>query len=438
MEWYWALILLMGPLLVFMLFGLPVVFAFFLVNIVGAIIFLGGDPGLAQMVRNSIGAVAQISMVPIPLFIFMGEILYHTGMAAMAIDAVDRIIARLPGRLSLVAVVGGTIFSSLSGSTLANTAMLGSTLMPEMRKRGYDPTIAMGPIVATGGIAMLIPPSALSVLLGSLAKISIADLLIGGIVPGLMMAALFFTYIIMRCVMNPRLAPTYDPGRMTFRERYVPFLINVVPLMGIFVVVVGSILAGWATPTDSAALGAVASLVAALGYRKLSWENFKKSVVETAKVTSMILFIIAGSLTFSQILAFSGATQGFGDMIGAAGLTPFQLVLGVIVVLLFLGCFMDQVSMMMITLPLFMPLALAANINTVWLGILMLISLEMGLATPPFGLLLFVMKGVAPPDITMRQVIVSALPFIVLELIVLVALLLWPAVALWLPGLASS
>jgi tripartite ATP-independent transporter DctM subunit len=437
MEWYLALILLMGPLLVFMLLGLPVVFAFFLVNIVGAIIFLGGDAGLAQMTRNSIVAVAQISMVPIPLFIFMGEILYHTGMAAMAIDAVDRIIARLPGRLSLVAVVGGTIFSSLSGSTLANTAMLGSTLMPEMRKRGYDPTIAMGPIIATGGIAMLIPPSALAVLLGSLAKISIADLLIGGIVPGLMMAVLFFGYIIMRCVMNPRLAPTYDPGRMTLRERYLPFLKNVVPLMGIFVVVVGSILAGWATPTDSAALGAVASLVAALGYRKLSWENFKKSVVETAKVTSMILFIIAGSLTFSQILAFSGATQGFGDMIGAAGLTPFELVLGVIVVLLFLGCFMDQVSMMMNTLPLFMPLALAANINTVWLGILMLISLELGLATPPFGLLLFVMKGVAPPDITMRQVMVSALPFIILELTVLVVLLLWPAVSLWLPGLAS-
>jgi tripartite ATP-independent transporter DctM subunit len=437
MEWYTALILLMGPLLVFMLLGLPVVFAFFLVNIVGAIIFLGGDAGLAQMTRNSIVAVAQISMVPIPLFIFMGEILYHTGMAAMAIDAVDRIIARLPGRLSLVAVVGGTIFSSLSGSTLANTAMLGSTLMPEMRKRGYDPTIAMGPIIATGGIAMLIPPSALAVLLGSLAKISIADLLIGGIVPGLMMAVLFFSYIIMRCVMNPRLAPTYDPGLMTFRERYLPFLKNVVPLMGIFVVVVGSILAGWATPTDSAALGAVASLVAALGYRKLKWESFKKSVVETAKVTSMILFIIAGSLTFSQILAFSGATQGFGDMIGAAGLTPFELVLGVIVVLLFLGCFMDQVSMMMITLPLFMPLALTANINTVWLGILMLISLELGLATPPFGLLLFVMKGVAPPDITMRQVMVSALPFIILELTVLTVLLLWPTVALWLPSLAS-
>ncbi|MGE5146110.1 MAG: TRAP transporter large permease [Candidatus Eiseniibacteriota bacterium] len=437
MAWYEALILLMGPLLVFMLLGLPVVFAFFLVNIVGAAIFLGGDAGLAQMTRNSIDAVAQISMVPIPLFIFMGEILYHTGMAAMAIDAVDRIIARLPGRLSLVAVVGGTIFSSLSGSTLANTAMLGSTLMPEMRKRGYDPTIAMGPIIATGGIAMLIPPSALAVLLGSLAKISIADLLIGGIVPGILMAALFFTYIIMRCVMNPRLAPVYDPGRLSFRERYLPFLTNVVPLLGIFVVVVGSILAGWATPTDSAALGAVASLIAALGYRKLSWENFKKSVVETAKVTSMILFIIAGSLTFSQILAFSGATSGFGDMIAAAGLSPFQLVLGMIAVLLFLGCFMDQVSMMMITLPLFMPLALAAQVNTVWLGILMLISLEMGLATPPFGLLLFVMKGVAPTDISMRQVMVSAVPFVALELFVLVALLLWPAVALWLPSLAS-
>jgi tripartite ATP-independent transporter DctM subunit len=415
---------------------LPVVFAFFLVNIIGAILFLGGDAGLLQMVRNSISAVAQIAMVPIPLFIWMGEILYHTGMAAMAIDAVDRIIARLPGRLSLVAVVGGTIFSSLSGSTLANTAMLGSTLLPEMRRRGYDPVIAMGPIIATGGIAMLIPPSALSVLLGSLAKISISDLLIGGITPGVMMAAFFFTYIIVRCKLNPRLAPPYDTGHMTFRERYLPFLTNVVPLMGIFVVVIGSILAGLATPTDSAALGAVASLIAAIGYQKLTWSNFKKSVVETAKVTSMILFIIAGSLTFSQILAFSGATQGIGDVIAAAQLKPLALVVGMILVLLFLGCFMDQVSMMMITLPLFMPLALLANINTVWLGILMLISLEMSLATPPFGLLLFVMKGVAPPDITMRQVMISAFPFMILELAVMVILIIWPDMALWLPQLA--
>jgi tripartite ATP-independent transporter DctM subunit len=428
----------MAPLLILMMLGLPVVFAFFLVNIFGALIFMGGEPGLMQMVRNSIDAVAQISMVPIPLFVLMGEILYHTGMAAMAIDAVDRIISRLPGRLSLVAVVGGTIFSSLSGSTLANTAMLGSTLMPEMRRRGYDPTIAMGPIIATGGIAMLIPPSALAVLLGSLAKISIADLLIGGIMPGLMMALLFFAYIVIRCMLNPKLAPTYDPGRMTSRERYLPFLTNVLPLMGIFVVVVGSILGGFATPTDSAALGAVASLIAALAYRKLTWASFKQSVIETAKVTSMILFIIAGSLTFSQILAFSGATQGFGDMIAAAHLQPFGLVVGMILVLLFLGCFMDQVSMMMITLPLFMPLALSAQINTVWLGILMLISLEMGLATPPFGLLLFVMKGVAPKDITMRQVMVSALPFVLLELTVLVVLLLWPELALWLPGLAAK
>ena len=438
MAWYSALLLLMVPLLLLMMLGLPVVFAFFTVNIVGAIIFLGGDAGLMQMMRNSIDAVAQISMVPIPLFILMGEILYHTGMAAMAIDAVDRVIARLPGRLSLVAVIGGTIFSSLSGSTLANTAMLGSTLLPEMRRRGYHPTIAMGPIIATGGIAMLIPPSALAVLLGSLAKISIADLLIGGIMPGLMMATLFFGYVIVRCVIDKTLAPAYDVGHMTFRERYLPFLTNVVPLMGIFVVVVGSILAGWATPTNSAALGAVAALIAALAYRKLNWDNFKKSVIETTKVTSMILFIIAGSLTFSQILAFSGATQGFGDMIAAAHLRPFDLVIGMILVLLFLGCFMDQVSMMMITLPLFMPLALLAHINTVWLGILMLISLEMGLATPPFGLLLFVMKGVAPPDITMRQVMGSVLPFILLELTVLVILLFWPELALWLPGLAAK
>ena len=429
---------MLGLLTCFMLVGMPVVFAFFSVNIVGAYIFLGGDAGLVQVVRNAIGGIAQISMVPIPLFIFMGEILYQTGLAAKAIDAVDRLISKLPGRLSLVAVCGGTVFASLSGSTMANTAMLGSTLMPEMMRRGYHPTIAMGPIMATGGIAMLIPPSALAVLLGSLAKISIADLLIGGIVPGVMMAAFFFAYIIIRCSLNPSLAPVYDSGPMTWKQRYMPFLVNVVPLAGIFVAVVGSILAGLATPTDSAALGAVASLLTAVGFRALTWANFKKSVVETAKVTAMILFIIAGSLTFSQLLAFSGAVGGFSQFISGYQLSPLELVIGMMLILLFLGCFMDQVSMMMITLPLFIPLAQGAGIDLIWLGILMLIALEIGFTTPPFGLLLYVMKGVAPKHITMRQIMISVLPFIGLMLLVLTILIIWPDVALWLPSLARD
>jgi len=222
MEWYTSLALLLGSLVALMLLGLPVVVAFFAVSLVGAHVFLGGTPGLRQLVHNAISAVTQYSLSPIPLFLMMGEVMFHTGLAGPAIDAVDRLIARIPGRLSLVAVTGGTIFSGISGSTIANTAMLGSTLMPEMRRRGYEPKIAMGPILGTGGIAMLIPPSALAVLLASLGQIPVAQLLIAGIVPGLLMAALFFAYVLIRCTLDPRLAPAYDAAALGWRERLVP------------------------------------------------------------------------------------------------------------------------------------------------------------------------------------------------------------------------
>jgi len=253
MSWYWALIGMLAAFMVLLAAGLPVVFAFFAVNIGGALLFMGGEAGLQQLVRNAYDAVTNISLSPIPLFILMGEIMYQTGLAGRAIDAVDKLIARVPGRLSLVAIVSGTIFSTLSGSTIANTAMLGSTLVPEMARRGYHPHMAMGPILGTGGIAMLIPPSALGVLLASLGGIPVADLLIATILPGAVMAALFFGYVILRCMMNPALAPPYDVGRLTPWQRIGPFLFRVVPLLLIFVVVVGSMFGGIASPNEASA-----------------------------------------------------------------------------------------------------------------------------------------------------------------------------------------
>lgn len=433
MEWYMALLLLLGSLVALLLLGLPVVFAFFTVNMIGAFYFLGGEPGLSQVVRNAVDAVTTFSLAPIPLFLLMGEIMFRTGIAQNAIDAMDRLIARVPGRLSLVAIVGGTVFSTLSGSTLANTAILGSTLMPEMRKRGYHPSIAMGPILGTGGIAMLIPPSALAVILASLGQISVADLLVAGILPGLTMAGLFFVYVVVRCSLNPALAPAYEIAHMSARERFMPFLVYVVPLFGIFVVVVGSILAGIASPTESAALGSVSSLLAAAAYRALTWSNFMHALRETAKISVMILFIICASITFSQILAFSGATNGLLALITALNPDPLVLVIFMLCVLLFLGAFMDQLSMMMITLPFFIPLLNAAGVDVVWFGVLMLIMLEIGFTTPPFGLLLFVMKGVAPPETTMQQIFAAALPFIALMLLTVVLIMIFPPIATWLP-----
>ncbi|MEJ2625521.1 MAG: TRAP transporter large permease [Pseudolabrys sp.] len=390
MEWYYTLTLLIGGLVAFMLIGLPVVFAFFAINLIGAWFVMGGDNGVLQLMRNSVQSVQSFALLPIPLFIFMGEIMFYTGIAARAIDAVDRLIARVPGRLSLVAIVGGTIFSSLSGSTIANTAMLSSTLLPEMYKRGYKPSISIGPIVATGGLAMLIPPSALAVLLGSIALIPISDLLVASIIPALILATMFFAYVTIRCWINPAIAPP---------------------------------------------LGAAASMVAAVFYRKLTWESFRVSVTQTLRFTVMTLFIICGSTTFSQILSFSEATASLSTLITQSGLPPMVIIVSMLAVLMFLGCFMDQVSMMMITAPIFMPMVQQLGYQIVWFGVLMLMTLEISLATPPFGLLLFVAKGAVPQGTTMRQIIVSVTPFIGMALIVVAIILAFPAVTLVLPSL---
>ena len=436
MAWYEVLALLLGMLLVFMAIGMPVVFAFFASNLVGAWIFMGGQIGVAQLVRNAADSVQSFALLPIPLFIFMGEIMFHTGVAGRAIDAVDKLIARVPGRLALVAITGGTIFSSLSGSTIANTAMLSSTLLPEMYKRGYHSSIAIGPIVAVGGLAMLIPPSALAVLLGSVARIPISELLVASIIPALIMAVLFFGYVVVRCSRNPSIAPPYDVASLSWRERLLPFVKYVLPLMSIFVVVVGSIVGGLATPTESAALGAAAALIAAAAYRRLDWRGFVVSVRETLRFTVMTLFIICGSVTFSQIMAFTQASNGLSGLVTGAGLSPLAVLLGMLGILLVLGCFMDQVSMMMITAPLFMPVVESLGFELVWFGVLMLMCLEISLATPPFGLLLFVAKG-ASPQTSMREIIVSVVPFIVIAMAVVGLLIAFPALTLLLPRLMA-
>lgn len=438
MEWHSALALMLGSLFALMLVGVPVAFAFLGVNLLGAWIFLGGEPGLAQLVRNSVRAVTSFSLTPIPLFVLMGEVLFHTGLAYRAIEAIERLIAKVPGRLSVVSVLGGTTFATLSGSTIANTAMMGGTLLPEMLRRGYHPTLAMGPIMAVGGIAMLIPPSALAVMLGSLAGISIAQLLVGGIVPGLVMAVGFLGYVVLRSRTDPAAAPADGGGDGAHGwARWWPFLRDVVPLLGIFVAVVGSMLAGWASPTESAAIGALAAVVATIAYRALTLRALYKALTETARISVIILFVLVASTTFAQILSFSGATAGLLSLIRELELSPLMLVVGMLLILLVLGCVIDQISMMMITLPFFMPLALAAGIDPVWLGVMMLIAMEIGLLTPPFGLLLMVMQSVAPPGIRLQQIYASAAPFLAIELAVLGLIIAVPWLAVGLPRLIS-
>jgi tripartite ATP-independent transporter DctM subunit len=439
MNWIEASILMFGGLVALMSLGLSVAFGFLAVNIVAALLFLGGEQGLTQLARNAVQSVTSFSLTPIPFFVLMGEVLFHSGVALKAIDAFSLLIRRVPGRLSVIAIVAGTVFSAISGSTIATTALLGSLMLPTMLERGYDKRLAMGPIMGIGGVDMLIPPSALAVLLGSLAGISISGILIGGIVPGLILSVLFIGYIILRAWMDPSLAPeealVEGPRGV---KRWAPFLVHVLPLVLIFGMVVGAMTAGWATPTEAAALGASGTIVAAMLYRSLTWAALMKALTGTVAVSGIILFIIIGATTFSQVLSFSGATNGIVGLVSAQGLSATVIVIGMMLILLFLGCFVDQVSMMLITLPFFMPLVTQLGVEPIWFGVLFLICMQLGLLTPPFGLLLFTMKGVAPPSITMNDVFQAALPYVWFGLAVLVLVFFCPPLATWLPGLLGG
>jgi tripartite ATP-independent transporter DctM subunit len=433
MSWQAAAWLMLGGSTALLFLGLPVAFSFLVINLIGALLFLGGEAGLTQFARNSVGSVASFSLTPIPLFILMGEVLFHTGLAVKVIDGVERLIRQVPGRLAVVAVVAGTVFSAISGSTIATTAMLGSLMLPVMLARGYHPTMATGPLMAIGAVDMLIPPSALTVLLGSLSGISISGLLIGGVVPGLVLSLAFVIYIIARVKLNPSLAPKTAFTEYQGWQKLRPFVQYVIPLVSIFVVVVASMSAGWATPTESAAIGAFFTMLLAALYGALSVKNLVAALRGTAAISGMILFIIVGATTFSQILSFSGASNGLVELISSLGLSPLAVLAAMMLLLIFLGLFVEQVSMMMITLPIYMPLVAKYGFDPVWFGVMFLICMQLGLLLPPHGLLLMTMKGVAPPQVRMGHIFQAVLPYIAMSLLVLALVFFVPAVALWLP-----
>jgi len=434
-AWQTAAWLLLGGSTVLLFIGLPVAFTFLAVNIVGASIYMGGEAGLVQLARNAVASVSSFALTPIPLFVLMGEVLFQTGLAVKVIDGIERLIRQVPGRLAVIAVVAGTVFSAISGSTIATTAMLGSLMLPVMLARGYHPAMATGPIMAIGAVDMLIPPSALTVLLGSLSGISISKLLIGGVVPGLILSALFVAYIIVRVKLDPELAPPTALVEYRGWEKLRPLFQYVIPLVSIFVVVVASMSAGWATPTESAAIGALATVVLALAYRALTLRNLLAALRGAATVSGMILFIIVGATTFAQILSFSGASSGLVRFITDQGFAPMVVIALMMLFLIFLGVFVDQVSMMLITLPIFMPVVQALGVDLVWFGVMFLICMQLGLLLPPHGLLLMTMKGVAPPEVRMTHIFSGVAPYIVLSIAVLALVFFVPAVAVWLPKL---
>lgn len=435
MEWYYSGGMLLGGLLLLMAIGTPVFIAFLIVNALGGFVFFGfREAALEQLVASAAASVTSFILVPVPLFVLMGELFFRTGLAVRVFDAFDKLIGRVPARLSYIAVGSGTAFATLTGTSVGSAAMMGSMLVPEMSRRGYKSHMSIGPIMGAGGLAILIPPSALAVLLGSIARIDIGSLLLAGVIPGLVLALLYTVLIFIQTRIDPSAAPVYGVDGTAMLEKLRVLAVEIAPMLLVILVVIGLIVFGIATPTESAAFGVLGVLLLALAKGGLRWEAVHAALRGTIRISAMLLIIVIGSSIFSQLVAFSGASRGLLAWATEVEWAPIWMLLMMFGVLLFLGMFLDQLSQMMLTLPIFVPIAAAAGFDPVWFGIVVLLAMEISLVTPPFGLLLFVMMGAAPRGTSLMTIVVAALPYIGCALLLLLLLILVPGLALWLPS----
>jgi len=437
MEWWIVLLLLIGGAVFLMLMGLPVGVAFLFANLLGTFAFMGGGSGFKLVILNLEESLTSFGLLTVPMFILMGEVMFHSKMALRAIDALDYWIGRIPGRLGLLAVTSGTIFAATSGSTIANTSMLGSLLIPEMERRGYKKAMTIGPIMGSGALAMLIPPSILAVILATLVEVSVGGMLIAGILPGLLLASFYAIYIVIRSWIQPEIAPPYDIPSVSFAKKLRETAIYVLPLGLIIFLVVGIIFLGMATPSEAAAMGAIGSILLATFYKQMSWGVFKKCLYGTVKMTTFMFIIIMASMVFSQILAFSGASSGLIQAVVKLNLPPLLVLISMQITLLFLGCFMDNLSIAVIAVPIYMPVIKALGFDPLWVAVMTLINMDLGNLTPPFGLQLFVMKGMQPLT-PMTVIIRSTLPFVLCEVLALIVIMIFPEIALYLPSLMKK
>ena len=437
MEWYEAGGLLLGCVVGCMALGFPVAFTFLLTNILGMFVFAAGWQNLIQIADNATNLITTFTLSPIPMFILMGSLFFHTGLAIKVFDALDKLLGKIPGRLCFLTVIGGSLFSTLTGSTMANTAMLGSLLVPEMTRRGYSKKMSMGPILGTGGLAMIIPPSSLGVLLASIAGVDVGRLLIAGLLPGFVLATLYAGMIALQLWRDPNAAPTYDVESTTLNEKIRQIFINILPMGFVVFLVIGFIVLGWATPSESASFGVVGVFILAAARRMLSWDAILKSLQGTIRVAGMVFFILMNSTVFSQLLAMSGAGRGLVDWATGFDVSALVILTAMFLVLILLGMFMDQVSMMLITVPIFYPLAHTLGYDLIWFSLIVLMALEMSATTPPFGLLLFIMLGMVK-DTTLWEVAKAAAPFLLCDLILIIILVIVPGLALFLPDLMGT
>lgn len=438
MEWWQTLLLILSVLFLLMATGYPVAFIFLTVTLVMFNLFLGGLPGVKMFILSINDSLYTFTLVAVPMFILMGEALFRSGIAMRAINSLDNLLGVIPGRLSALASGIGILFGAVSGSMMANTAMLGSVLIPEMQKRGYHKVMIFGPLMGGGSLAVLIPPSAIAVLFASIAQISAGKVLIAGTLPGVVLGLLYVIYIIVRAQLNPALAPIYEVEKVPFKTKIKSLWLDVAPLGVIIFAVIGTIMLGIATPSEAAALGALGTFLVCAYNKTFNFKLLKEVSYNTFKTTAMIFTIIAASVGFGQMLAYTGAVAKVAEIATTVDVSPLLIVAIMTFIVIILGTFLDTIPLMMIIIPIFFPIIAKLGLDPIWFAVIMIVAIKIGAYTPPYGMLLFVMKGVAPKDTTMMDIYRSIFPFIIIDIILIALLIIFPKIALLLPSLMDQ
>ena len=420
-------------LLVFLLLGLPLSFVLGGVPIV-FIYFTWGPEAFYMVAAQTWGTMNKFTLVAIPLFIFMAMILERSGVANDLYEMMYLWFGRLRGGLAIGTVVICAIFSAMCGISGAAVVSMGTIALPSMLKRNYDKRMAVGCINSGGGWGILIPPSVIMILYALISGESVGRLFAGGVFPGLMLLILVSSYIGIRCFLQPDLGPALPAAERGDWKRKLTALRAVLLPIIIVILVLGSIIFGITTPTESAAMGVLGALISALVYRQLTWKVMMEANVRTLKLTGMIMWILFGAYCFSAAYHGMGAPQLIEDIMGHIPGGPWGTIIFIQIVIFLLAMVLDPAGIMMITVPIFLPFVIAHGFDPIWFGILFVINMEIGYMTPPFGFNLFYMKGIVPPSITMGDIYRSVIPFTIVESIGLALVMIFPEIATWLPN----
>lgn len=427
-------VLMFGVMLVLLAFGLPISFALGATGMVFAI-FLWGPVALKLAVSSMYGVMFNFVFIAIPLFVFMANMLERSGIADDLYNMMYLWFGHFRGGLAIGTVVICTIFAAMSGISALGTVTMGMVALPSMFRRGYNKELTMGSIMAGGALGVLIPPSVPFIVYSFFSNRSVGELFMGGILPGLLLSSMFIIYIAVRCYLNPALGPALPAEeKVSWTERLVSTRSLILPII-LVVAVLGSIFTGIASPTESAGVGAFGAVVCAAIYRKLNWPMAKEAAMKTLNTTGMVMWIAAGAIAFTAVYSGVGAVDFIRNTIGALQVSPWVIQIGMQLSLFILGCFLDPNGIMMITLPVYIPLCKALGFDLAWFGVLFVMNMEMGYLTPPFGFNLFYMKGVAPKEVSMNQIYRSVWPFVTIQGLGLIIVMIFPQIAMYLPKL---